>query len=261
MNDKELLLSRVLDKANECEKNLMITNTGFLSIDERSYIQAFKRSTLNYVNMHFYGGYEDAERTIAVFVPSYYYEIDDNICAHFCNFSDDNPIAAVRRKKDRFSVLSHRDYLGSLMGLGIKREMIGDIIIGTDGAYVFCIKSIAGYICDNLNKIGRGTIICDIVDISDVKISDGRTEIKFHSVASLRLDNILAAGFNVGRSDCTEAIKKGLVFVNSESCIKPDINIKEGDKIVFRGKGKIVLDNIIGENKKGRIHINIKHFR
>lgn len=258
MTDREILLSRIYDKKAEADKNMMITHTVFLSVDEINDISLNERKLRDGVNVFCYGGIPEAERRCVFFVPECF-SIED-ISEYFNEFKDDNPLIAVRIIKDRFSVLSHRDYLGALMGLGIKREQIGDIITCDDGAYVICFKNIARFIEENLTKGGRGTLTCYITDISCVELPEEKTEIKFHSVASLRLDNIMSAGFSVPRSSCGEYIKRGLVFVNSVRAVKSDALIKENDKIVLRGKGKIVLSEVIGENKKGRVHINIRHY-
>lgn len=260
MTEKEVLFSRYIDKRNEADKNSMITNTNFLSVDERDELVSLLKKDKSPIKTYFYGGFADAERCIAVFIPEFY-QIDADIDAYFTDYPDDNPVCAVRAKKDRFTSITHRDYLGALMGLGIKREMIGDILTDDDGAYIICLKSIAGYICENLDKSGRATVICSVVDTSEIKLSEEKYTVNFHSVASLRLDNLLSSGFNMSRTKCSEAVTKGIVYVNSVKVLKPDKLIKQGDKIVIRGKGKIVLTQIIGENLKGRININIKHFK
>ncbi len=258
MTDKEILFSRVYDKKAEADKNMMITHTVFLSVDEINDIKFTDKKLREGVDIFYYGGIPEAERRCVFFVPECF-AISD-ISEYFSESKADNPLIAVKITKDRFSVLTHRDYLGSLMGLGIKREQIGDIITCENGAYVICFKNIARFITENLTKGGKGTLTCIVTDIDDVELPDEKTEIKFHSVASLRLDNILSAGFSVPRTSCSEYIKRGMVFVNSVRAVKSDALIKVNDKIVLRGKGKIVLSEIIGENKKGRVHINIKHY-
>lgn len=258
MTDKEILLSRIYDKMTEADKNTMITHSVFFSIDEINDSGFINMKNYSGVKVLHYGGFPSAERQAIFFIPECY-EIDD-IFNHFLEYKDDNPISAVKVIKDRFSTLSHRDYLGAVIGLGIKRELIGDIIICDFGAYIICFKSIADFIADNLMRSGRGTLSSTVVGIDKIELPTEKTEIRFHSVASLRLDNIISSGFNIPRSACGEYVNKGLVFVNSVRALKIDAPLKEHDKLVVRGKGKIVLDEVIGENKKGRVHINIKHY-
>lgn len=259
MTEKEVLFSRYIDKRNEADEYSMITNTNFLSVDERDELVSLLRRDKLPVKVYFYGGFFEAERCVAVFVPEFY-QTADGIVSYFDECHEDNPLCAVRAEKDKFTAITHRDYLGALMGLGIKREMLGDILTDENGAYIICFKSIAGYICENLTKSGRASLQCSVTDVSDIQLAEEKCTEKFHSVASLRLDNLLSAGFNMSRTKCTDAIIKGIVYVNSFKVVKPDMTVRQGDKIVLRGKGKVVLSQIIGENRKGRINIVIKHF-
>lgn len=260
MNEKEILYSHALDKKQLAFENSMITNTNFLSMDERTELLPLEKALNSSVRTFYYGGYEEAERTIAVFVPSFY-ENSDNIVNYFLENIDENPISLIKVTKDRFSNLAHRDYLGSLMGLGLKREVIGDIIVCEDGCYIFSLKSIAAFICQNLGKAGRGAVSCCICDISELPEPEENIEEVFLSLASLRLDNVVSASFNLSRTVSSEAINKGIVYVNSVRVMKSDMIVKLNDKVVLRGKGKIILSEIIGQNKKGRIHVNIKRYK
>lgn len=258
MNEKDILISHTLDIKEKCADNSVITSTSFLSVDEISTVKTAERQLAQYADTFYYGGYEDAERCIAVFVPKFMGIAD--IEKYLKENEDENPICILRLKKDKFTNLSHRDYLGAIMGLGIKREMTGDIKVSDEGAEVFCLKSIASFLLENLKKSGRGSVEGKIVSVAEMKQGMEKTEIKFYSVASLRLDNIVSAVFNLSRSAASEAINKGVVYINSSQCLKNDFILKQGDKIVLRSKGKAVLDEIIGENKKGRMHINIKRY-
>lgn len=261
MTEKEILLSHITDKILCSENSFMITNSDFLSVDEKSDVLQLARQFNASIDTVLYGGFHDAERTVAIFIPKYFSVDDESIFAFLKENPDYNPISVVKITKDRFSEVSHRDYLGSIMGLGIKRSMLGDILVFDWGAYVFCTNKISGYICDNLNKCGRSAVICSIVADDSFELPEEKSELHFHSVASMRLDNIVAAGFGVSRTVCNDAIRAGLIFVNSVKAEKSDMKLKTNDKIVFRGKGKIIIAEHLGQSKKNRIHINIKHFR
>lgn len=258
MNDKEILISHALDIKEKCADNSVIIGTNFMSVEQISDVKTIERQFSEYVMTYYYGGYVGAERVIALFVPKFYGEI--NIENYLIENEEENPLCVLRLKKDKFTALSHRDYLGAIMGLGIRREMIGDIIVSDRGADVFCLKSIAPYISQNLKKSGRGSVDSEILPVNEYKSGNEKTEIKFYSVASLRLDNIVSNAFNLSRASACEMIKSGIVYVNSSQCMKNDLTVKEKDKIVLRGKGKVVLEEIIGESKKGRVHINIKRY-
>ncbi len=259
MQEKDVLISHCLDNKKKALDNYMITNSNFLSVDEGSFLKNFEREYNADVNTFYFGGYDEAERTVAFFIPSMFNI--ESIEKYFYENPDDCPFCLIKISKDRFSTLSHRDYLGSIMALGVKRETIGDIIVADDCAYVFALKSVCGYLCENLTKAGRGTLKCEICSINDFSPKETETETVFASVASLRLDNVVSSAFNLSRTNSSLAIKSGLVYINSVQIMKNDFIIKEKDKIVLRGRGKVILDEIIGENKKGRIHINLKKYK
>lgn len=259
MTDKDNLISHILDLKEKAATESVITSSGFLSLEEQSLIIRAEKINNKYVDTVYFGGYEDAERKIAVFVPSFYAVEYDGL-ADFLDESEASPLTVLRVKKDKFSVLSHRDYLGALMGLGIKRDVIGDIIIDGDGALIICLRSIAGYIAENLRQAGRGQLTVTEAGFDALQSKESKTETVFASVASLRLDCLVASAFKLSRTNAVNAINQGIVYVNSEQILKNDCNLSEGDKLVLRGKGKVVIDEILRENKKGRIHINIKRY-
>ncbi len=259
MNEKEILLSRVTDLKEKSADESVVTSSNFLSADEISMISPLGKIMNKYVDTFYFGGYADAERCVTVFVPRFYEcESIDKFLSENPEFS---PICLIKVTKDKFCTLSHRDYLGSIMGLGIKREMTGDILVTDEGCFLFVVKSISKYICDNLTKIGRGTVKCEVVDLSELTRRDEDIKELFLSVSSLRLDSIVAGAFGLSRNNACDEIKKGIIFVNSVKVLKNDFSVKQGDKIVLRGKGKAVLSEIVGESKKGRIHIKIKRYK
>ena len=259
MNDKDVLISHALDLKERAANLSVVTSTNFLSADELSDLLKYERVNNQFIDTFYFGGHKDAERKTAVFVPKFY-EVDEEGLTEFFTANDCNPITALKIKKDKFSSLSHRDYLGSLMGLGIKREMIGDIITDDDGCILFCLKSIADFICNNLRQAGRGQLSVAKCDMNDFGLRESKTEDIFLTVASLRLDCLVSAAFKTSRSNAASLINQGLVYVNSEQIFKTDRILIKGDKLVVRGKGKTVIDEIPGTSKKGRIRINLKKY-
>lgn len=258
MNEIDILLSHAADMKERAADDSIVTHTNFLSTDEISEISKISKHLSDYVDTFFYGGYAESERCICVFVPKFY-EFSD-LHSFFIEQSI-NPIAVVKVKKDKFCTLTHRDYLGAIMSLGIKREMIGDIVINNDGCFVFALKSIAPYLCENLERAGRGTLKCNIVSFEQLTLTEENTVKGIFSVASLRLDNFICAVFNLSRKTASESIQKGIVFVNSVKALKNDYIIKPGDKIVFRGKGKAVFSEKIGESRRGKVRIAVKKYK
>ena len=259
MTETEKIIAHILDLKEKCATESIIVSSNFLSVDEISHVIKTERINNQYVDTFYYGGYDDAERKLVVFVPKFY-EIEKSVLIDFLNENDYNPIQVLDVKKDKFSNLSHRDYLGALMGLGIKREVLGDIVVNENGCTIFCLKSITDYLTENFNQAGRGQLTVSLSDINSFGANESKTETTFISVASLRLDCLVAAAFRTSRTVASEAIIQGLIYVNGEQITKNDYNIRQGDKLVFRGRGKTVVDEILGENKKGRIHLNIKRY-
>ena len=259
MTDKEKLISHILDLKEKAATESIITSSSFLSVDELSDVIKEEKVNNRYVDTFYCGGYEDAERKTAVFVPVFYGVNEDEI-ESFLNENGCNPVSLLLVKKDKFTSLTHRDYLGALMGLGLKREVIGDIVLSDDGCSIFCLKSVASFIAENLRQAGRGSLSVTVADKNEFSIKNAETETVFASVASMRLDCLVAATFKLSRPSAAEAIKQGLVYVNSAQTMKSDFSLKEGDKLVLRGKGKAVIGEATGQSKKGRIHLNIKKY-
>lgn len=256
--DDKLLISKIEDKARQCSENSMITNSDFLDMHQKSVVASLRLPYPD-VRMVFYGGFDGAERTVAVFLPDY---IEDELSDHFSAVPEDDPLTVIELTKDKFSpALSHRDYLGALMGLGIRREMTGDIIVSENGCRMAVLSKMAPFILDNLGKAGRGTLKGRILAPSEAREGTKATGIpESFTVSSMRLDSVVKNAFSVSRGDAAEAIEGGVVFVNDIECTKPDRKIVSGDKIVFRRKGRIIVSDCSGISKKGRVIVNIIKF-
>lgn len=259
MDENQVIVSNIKDKIRQCDNDYCVTNTNFLSLEQISVATPVCRN--NSVGWAFYGGYPDAQRCVAIFFPDYVDFGSTDIHDFLKDNNDFNPLCIIRFSKDKFSQISHRDYLGAIMGLGIERSTVGDIIVGNASCDVIALKSMAPYIADNLTKAGRATLKGEILPISELAVEQERFEPRHETVASLRLDNLISAAFNLSRSAASSAIKKGIVFVNSLQTEKTDFSVKQGDKIVLRGKGKIILEKVNGETKKGRVSVELKIYK
>lgn len=260
MKEDALLLANIKDKMEQALHKNMLTNSLFL--DSRQQILAdglckrFKE-----LKVFFYGGYPDAERTVGVFLPDYISAHDlTQLADYFAENTDDNPLAVLRIGKDSFSTLNHRDYLGSIMALGVKREMLGDILVRDDGCDIVVAKNVVKFLENNLQKAGRGTLSAEIIGVQAIITHEQKTQDKLCVLASLRLDSAVSAAYNISRTLSAESINKGLVSVNGVQMQKTDAKIAQGDKIVLRGKGKVVVKELAGETKKGRLKILFQKF-
>lgn len=193
-----------------------------------------------------WGGYTEAERQLCAFLPEVWSE------------EIPWPLAAVViRWNRRFAQPGHRDFLGSLMALGIKREVLGDILVFDDRAVCFVHDSAADYIVANLERVGGATVTASREPVKQLTLPDPDWVPKSATVASLRLDAVAAAAFQSARGVLQEACAQGMLKLNHVPELRPDIKVKEGDVISFRGHGRVILQQVGGVTKKNRIHIQL----
>ena len=283
--EERMLIAAIDDKKEQCERRYAPVNTTFLDVHQRTIAESFCKGDKEIILLSehadgtydnpdvkgtgrlralFYGGYGDAERRLLVFLPEYT-EIEE-VIPQAGNVSDeevpeDCPLVVLKVRTSKGSrKLTHRDYLGSLLSLGIKREMTGDIIVYENGADIIILKEIADFLLMNYEKAGRTSLSLEIADISKLDVGNINIEEKSDTVASLRLDGLVSSVFGLSRGKAQEAIKAGLVFVNSAAVIKPDMQLEEGDKLVLRGRGKAVLREIAGRTRKDRIYIKFDKY-
>ena len=198
-------------------------------------------------NYLFFGGYGNSERKmLGLFF--------DEPC------EDCFPISAVEFSFRKCDKLTHRDFLGALMSLGIERETVGDILVEDGRAVVFVKTELSDYIMSQISKVGSVGVKVDDADLS--KLPQGRGfEEKTYIVSSLRLDNIVAAVCRLSRDKTRTVIMADSVCVNFEETKNVSLNLKEDDVFTIRGKGKFVLKSILGTTGKGRIRISVIHYK
>ena len=155
--------------------------------------------------------------------------------------------------------LTHRDYLGALLHLGITRAKIGDIYIKEKQAYVFCTESIAEFICKELCTVKHTLVHCELCVPSEEELKPELKEIT-STVASLRLDAFLSVAFNSSRSSLTAFIDGGKTYVNGRLATKGSITLEEGDIVSVRGKGRFIVSEVKNMTKKGRIVVTINKY-
>jgi RNA-binding protein YlmH len=246
--EDRVLVSRLLDKVEQCRYS-SFAYSDFLS----PYEAAIAKKILDKVKDVFYlltGGYEGAERVIAIISPEF---IEDDMAAGA-------PISYLRITPVVEKSLSHRDYLGSLLGLGIKREKIGDILVCETYADVFVIDKIAEYILYNLEKIGNTKVKCELQDVFQYSPPEKKERYINTTVASLRADSVSSSGFGLSRTKIMDYFRAQRVNVNWEVVQNPSKMLSEGDVISIRGMGRIVLEKVLGNTRKDRINIVIKRF-
>lgn len=262
MDENRLFLKMTEDKYDRFLSNYAIDHGDFLSLEQQSMLMPFLRSHQK-DGVFLFGGYEDAERRLTLFLPDYTgVTSEEEITDYFRTVPEDCPLAVLNVKvpPQEKAKLGHRDYLGALMGEGIKREKVGDIIVKPDGAQIIVAKELAEYLKDHYRQVGRATLNTEIVSIFDLDAGEVHKEDLRFNVASPRLDNVVSAVFGLSRKNAVEAINRGLVFVNGVENGKPDYTMKDGEKLVLRGKGKAIYRGVSGTSKKGKSYIEVTKY-
>ena len=246
--EDKVLLAKVWDKINTGMRKNIPANTGFLSLGELD----MTRYLFGQVEgLYAFGGYPDAERQMLVYLPDY---LDESALYH------DSPLACLRATFYEGDTLSHRDFLGALMGAGIARETVGDICVGKSSCDFFVTGEIAPYILQNFISAGRTKLRVEQIPLSDVSVPKPETKEIRDTLASLRLDSVIASGFRISRSLAAQYVSAGRTAINGLPCEKPDKAVEEGVKISVRGLGKILLKTVNGQTKKGRISVVIDRY-
>ena len=252
MTKDELITARIEDKIAQCRDGYYVTSTGLLDTHEQALAIAASRHAAG-VRTLMYGGYDEAERRMLVCVPRDI-PMDDEEAV-------EGLLRVLRVKLPTISrELSHRDYLGSLLGLGIDRRLTGDILVRPDGADIFIVPGIEEFLLKELHRIGSVEVKTEAVPVEELIVPEARVEFIKDSLSSVRLDSVVSSAFRISRGKAAEAVRKGLVSVDHAECIKPDAAVHEGASIVLKGKGKAVLEETGGESRKGRIRIVIKRY-
>lgn len=197
------------------------------------------------VLVHGTGVFADSERKILCFSTNTYETLDYDI--HVVKI----------KNKSKFKDLKHKDYLGSIMALGVKRSLFGDLVVKGDACFVPMISSVSQYVQDNLTTIGNCPCTIDRIDINSEDIPKIEFEEKIIIVTSLRLDNVVPSICNMSRAKGTDLISNGSVLLNYLTCNRKDKLIEMKDTITIRGFGKYKVNSIEGETGKGRIKLLI----
>lgn len=160
--------------------------------------------------------------------------------------------------RSKFKQLEHKDYLGTLMGLGIKRELLGDLIVKNDMCYGIAGEEIYDFIVKNMKCVGKNPV--DIEEILPSEVPETEYEDMMVTVASSRFDNIVSAVSNFSRTKGIQLIENGEVFLNYAIEKSKSAEVKEGDIITIRKNGKYLVGKELGESKKGKTRISVRKF-
>lgn len=249
--EEQQLKNRIRDLADKSFKQNVYTFSGFLGLSEQDVFWR-EEGQLRHVFYRLWGGLESAERKVLRFGSAEDFGYEESfpiVCVHI------QPVAPKFAE-----ILSHRDYLGALMNLGVERSTLGDIRTAGKEAYLFCLESIAEYICTNLDKVRHTPVKCSVVT-ELAELPQDTPESREVLLPSLRLDACLAKVYNQSRNEILEQFRAGKVYVNGRLCENNSRTLKEGDVVNLRGFGKFIYAGVKYETKKGKISAEIKMFQ
>ena len=253
--EERLILSKIIDKIDFCEKRNQIQVTNFFDLSKQELISKFLQyQKIN--NAFFYGGYEQAERKALIIYPEKYEEL---IKENKISLEDWIKVIKITLPNDNIGEYKHQNYLGGLIKLGLNREKIGDIVVDEKGADIIINNDIENFLLNNLNSLTRfQKAKVESIKIYEIRQVEIKTEIIKITVSSMRLDNIIAELVGCSRNKASQILMSERVFVNYENVTKPTKEIKENDKITIRGKGRFKINKIIGNTKKDRIILEVE---
>lgn len=247
--EDKVLLAMVWDKINAGLRRNVPANTCFLSSRE---LEMTRYLFGNLEGLTAFGGYPEAERQMLCYLPEY---LDETALQ-----GEDAPLCCLRATFFEGDSPTHRDFLGALMGAGIARETVGDICVGKGSCDFFVTAEIAPYLLQSFTGAGRTKVHLERIPLDAAQIPEPEVRQIRDTVASLRLDSVISSGFRVSRTAAAQYIAAGKAAVDGLPCEKPDRVVAEGAKISVRGLGKIRLQTVSGQTKKGRIGIVIERY-
>lgn len=246
MEKDEFFLKRIRELANLSYQRDIVTFSDFLNLNEQNMVSSLKQQFPQVV-METFGGYDNAERQMVAFHP-------DALA-----FTWEYPIDCLKiePKAIKFSEnLSHRDYMGALLNLGVDRSVIGDIIVQEKAAWFFCQSKMTEFFLENLCRVRHTNIL--ITKVNDPEeFPHPNLESINGTCASVRLDSLIALAFKASRSSMVSYIESGQVFVNGKLITSNGYEPKEGDIVSVRGKGRFIFDGVSHQTKKGRCGVRI----
>ena len=238
------LFPRLRDLHKRCINKNIITNTFFLTPREQMEARDFCRRELG-AEPFFFGGYPEAERRMAFFLPDW---------ADPDTF-DPSPYLKAIEARTPFASPSHRDFLGSLMGMGIERECVGDILVKGDRAWFFLTPAIAPHVLDSMIHVGRDGVSLSEIDFEALPHFEAELKEVTFTVQSLRIDAIVSGIWKTSRSSVQDLVLRGDVTLNYFPCMDKDASVQEGDMISLRHHGKAKILSADGKSKKGRTFV------
>ena len=251
--EERVLLSRVLDKLELSQNRGVPAHTPFLSPGEQAAVSDLL-SAWGRPRYLFWGGYPDAERRLCAFLPDW--QEEEDFLA-----DPEGPLSALEARFPDSADLSHRDVLGALMGLGLTREKLGDILFPAPGTcQVAVLAEVLPILLSQWTEAGRWKVSLHPIPLSQLSPKPPQVKTIRDTVATPRLDAVIASGFSLSRSKAAALISAGKVSLNHRECTKGDRPVEEGDVLTCRGLGKCVVKEVPGQSRKGRTMLVLERY-
>ena len=253
MTENDVLRSRMTELSERAYSRDILQHTGFLSLSEQAlYRELLLKGMLSSEGI-LSGGYEEAERCV-LFWPASYETKEDCISGLICC------VKAEPCSGKWTGTLTHRDYLGALMSLGIERECIGDILVDAEqNAYIYCLSELAEYLTKELHSVRRSEVRAAVIPLSECRVHP-ETETISINIPSERADAVIAEVFHLSRSVSAELFRKEAVSIDGKIA-SGDTRLCEGNRISVRGFGKMIYDGVQGQSRRGRLFAELRLYR
>lgn len=251
--EERMLLARVLDKLELAQSRGVPAHTPFLSPGQQASVADLLNAWGRPRHL-FWGGYPGSERQLCFFLADW--QEEDSVRS-----DPEGPLAALEAKFPAGASLTHRDVLGALMGLGLTREVLGDILLPQPGlCQVVALREAAPILLSQWEGAGRWKAGFGEVPLDRLSPRPPQVKTIRDTVATPRLDAVAAAGFSLSRGKAAALIASGRVSLNHRECLKADRQVSEGDVLTCRGLGKCVIKEVPGQSKKGRTMLVIERY-
>ena len=276
-NDISIISARLAELYRESEYAVGVSD--FLSPGEivSSYRELTARIGSGVSGCFFWGGCRGAERCSAIFLPEWYMpqgapehrmpldaersEFFAQYLSRFSELMEEIPIKAIKIKGSGFRVLTHRDFMGSILSLGVSRGVIGDIYVRSESEAIVMVQArIAEYICSELKKIGRDGVKCEICPLDPMFIMEREFDESVALMSSLRLDCAVKALTGMSREDAADAVRSGLAELSYSVTTDVSADVEAGDVLSVRGYGKYIIGETVGKSSSGRLKVKIKKY-
>ncbi len=253
--EDKILLAQILDKIEFSKQREKIEYTDFLDMYQISLVKSFmKKNDLE--NFVLYGGFENAERNVLIIYPEKY-----NITMVEKNYTKIMKVIRITLSEEEKGKYSHRNYLGGIVKLGIKREKVGDILVSDDGADILVKDETATTLKQELGTLTRfENAKLEIIELENIRKQEIKVEEISIIVPSLRLDNFVSDLAKTSRSKAIQIIDSERVFINGQNETKASKQIKLGDIITIRGKGRFIVKEFSGTTRSGRTIVKIEKY-